>query len=66
MFSYNDVSPLTELQSWLENDYVDDINDVSNDVQGEPQWNDLRVMIWEGHANWYEPQVIVKGHGHHA
>jgi len=66
MFSYNDVSPLTELQSWLENDYVDDIDDVSNNVQGEPQWNDLRVMIWEGHTNWYEPQVIVKGNGHHA
>lgn len=64
--SYNDVSPFTELQSWLENNYVDDIDDVSNDVQGEPQWNDRWVVIWEGHSDWYKPQVIVEGNGHQA
>lgn len=64
--SYNNVSSPTKLQSRLENDHVDDIDDVSNDVQGEPQWNDPRVVIWEGHTDWYEPQVIVKGNGHHA
>lgn len=65
-FSYNDVSPFTELQSWLENDYVDDIDDVSNDVQGKPQRNDRWVMIREGHTDRYEPQVIVEGNGHKA
>ncbi len=64
--SYNDVSPFTELQSWLENDNVDDIDDVSNDVQGKPQRNDRWVMIWEGHTDRYVPQVIVKGNGHQA
>lgn len=57
--THHDVPSTNELESWLENGDVQDVNEVTQVVGQQPVVNVVWSLVGEGPADWDEPCVPV-------